>query len=357
MFLVFVYSKIKRKLIKLIMNLNITSYNHNIKTNNNNLNTKMSFKALPTKVCGFCNPADVGVVLDSAMYQKHPNLILGLLISLQHYALKGLSLNDKKAGELIKLIREGSYQRNTPVKVACVTHFKQSDELLEHIRGIYENAFNGPKGLKETATRISNNFSVNLSKLLKGFDLFQIHDDMPVEQVEKFAKQFNKATDSVFQSPVPRIIKAIHVPKTGEQVDIKQLEDYALKYANSKYVDGLILDSSNLTTDQIGGTGLVNDWDVAHDLIKNIHKKTGKPVGLAGGLCPSNVEDAIKKVKPDFIDGNTGFRHDRADKPLSEKWNPLYPGLCPPKDGAAVTEILKVTADMPSTPFFDKYLT
>lgn len=72
---------------------------------------KTSFKALPTKICGFCYPEDVGVVLDSAMYQKHSNVILGLLISLKHYALKGLSLDDINAASLMQSIRKGSYQR------------------------------------------------------------------------------------------------------------------------------------------------------------------------------------------------------------------------------------------------------
>lgn len=338
------------------MNLSVGPYNQNVIAKKHNSKSEISFKALPTKVCGFCNPHDVGVVLDAAMGEKHPNLILGLLISLQHYAQKGLSLDDKAAGDLMRAIREGSYQRNAPVKVACVTHFKKADELLEHIAGIYSNAFAGVEGLKETATRLSQTFPMDTSKLLKGFDLVQIHDSMPLDEIKKFATKFREATAGVFQSPNPRIIKAIHVPKKGDSYDPKELERTALEYAQASFVDGLILDSSNLSTNQIGGTGLLNDWKVARDLIKKVHQKTGKPVGLAGGLCPSNVEAAIASVRPDFVDGNTGFRHDRPDKPQHLKWRPLYPELCPPKDGDAVREVLRITAGKPSSPYFDKYL-
>lgn len=84
---------------------------------NNFYQKQVNFKALPTKVCGFCHKEDVGVVLGAAAYQKNPNLILGLLINLQHYALKGLSLSDKKAGELLRAIREGSFQRNVGLEL------------------------------------------------------------------------------------------------------------------------------------------------------------------------------------------------------------------------------------------------
>lgn len=317
---------------------------------------KTSFKALPTKICGFCYPEDIGVVLDSAMYKKHNSVMLGLLISLKHYALKGLSLNDKKAGDLLRLIREGSYQRNTNVKVACVNHCTEADELTQHIKSIYEHTFNGKNGLKSDAAKIARGFSSDVSKLLKGFDLIQIHDDMPLKELEKFSKGYMNATQDIFQTSRPKIIKAVHVPKQGDTYNLKSLQDYALEYANSEHVDGLILDSSNLSRDQIGGTGLVNDWNIARSIIDNVHKKTGKPVGLAGGLCPSNIKQAIEKVKPDFVDGNSGFRHDRTDKPIYAQWKSLYPGVCPPKDGVAVAEVLEKTADLPSTKYFDKYL-
>ena len=337
------------------MEISFSNYNINSNHINKHIN-KTSFKALPTKICGFCHEEDVGVVLGSASYQKHNDLILGLLINLHHYALKGLSLTDGKASELLRAIREGSFQRNINVKIACVNHEKNSDILLKHIRKIYENLFNGSKGLKVKAKNIDQSFGLDTSKLLRGFDIIQIHDNMPVEEVEKFANNFEQATGDIYQAPIPKIIKAIHVPKDGDKYDLKALEANAIEYADSKNVAGLILDSSNLATNQIGGTGLVNDWEVANLIINEIHKKTGKPVGLAGGLCPSNIKDAIKKVKPDFVDGNTGFRYDRQDQALDKKWYPLNPGVCPPKDAVAVNDVLKITADLPSSPYFDKFL-
>ena len=314
-------------------------------------NPQLSFKALATKVCGFCNPQDVGKVLDAARYQKHPNLILGFLISLQHFAMQGLSLTDKNAGELLRLVREGSYQGNVPVKIACVNHFKKADELLVHIKEIYEHAFDGVNGLKSHIQRLPR--FMDLSQLLKGFDLVQIHDDMPIGEIERFAQGYISKTQSIIPSPVPKILKAVHVPKNGETYDFDSLKQYALRFAQAEAVNGLILDSSNLAADQIGGTGLVNNWQIARRLVDFIHKKTGKPVGLAGGICPGNVAEAIKIVRPDFIDGNTGFRHDRPD---GNGWKTLYPGICPPKDSIAVLEVLKTTSALPGSSYFDNHI-
>ena len=66
------------------------------------------------------------------------------------------------------------------------------------------------------------------------------------------------------------------------------------------YVDALLLDSR--TEDRIGGTGFPHDWDIS----KKIVAENTKPVILAGGLTPTNIVDAISKVKPYGVDVHTG---------------------------------------------------
>ncbi len=64
------------------------------------------------------------------------------------------------------------------------------------------------------------------------------------------------------------------------------------------------MDSFNLETNQVGGTGLKFDWENS----KEIMKKLNKPTFLAGGLTPQNVKKAIKIVKPYGVDVNSGCK-------------------------------------------------
>ena len=72
-----------------------------------------------------------------------------------------------------------------------------------------------------------------------------------------------------------------------------------------KYADYYLLDSFNLKTNQVGGTGLTHDWNKSRELIKILDK----PVFLAGGLNPDNVADAIKIAKPYGVDVNSGCKN------------------------------------------------
>ncbi len=51
---------------------------------------------------------------------------------------------------------------------------------------------------------------------------------------------------------------------------------------------------------QRGGTGKRADWDAASELARR------RPILLAGGLTPENVEDAIARVRPLGIDVSSG---------------------------------------------------
>ena len=51
---------------------------------------------------------------------------------------------------------------------------------------------------------------------------------------------------------------------------------------------------------QRGGTGKRADWDAAALLARR------RPILLAGGLTPENVEDAIARVRPFGIDVSSG---------------------------------------------------
>lgn len=85
-------------------------------------------------------------------------------------------------------------------------------------------------------------------------------------------------------------------PEYCEQLDIKIIKTIKtdIKRIPEYKVSGILLDISK-------GTGKVYNWDLAIEA-----KKYAKPIILSGGLTPTNVREAIKKVKPYGVDVSTG---------------------------------------------------
>ncbi|MEM3554061.1 MAG: phosphoribosylanthranilate isomerase, partial [Candidatus Bathyarchaeia archaeon] len=111
----------------------------------------------------------------------------------------------------------------------------------------------------------------------------QLHGDVSPESIIRVRRKLPDCT----------IIKAVHV------VDERAVE-VAKEY--SKVADIILLDSR--TTDRIGGTGVVHDWNISARIVRELDI----PVILAGGLTPDNVAEAIRVVKPYGVDVNTGTK-------------------------------------------------
>jgi phosphoribosylanthranilate isomerase len=73
----------------------------------------------------------------------------------------------------------------------------------------------------------------------------------------------------------------------------------------SKVVDGFVLDTINVATDQVGGTGNVHDWSISRKIVERF---PDIPIILAGGLTSKNVRSAIESVHPFGVDVNSGTK-------------------------------------------------
>jgi len=109
----------------------------------------------------------------------------------------------------------------------------------------------------------------------------QVSEDIGVEKL----KQIRELTTK-------KIIKTVIVE--NEANSFEKLKAY------QPYCDFILLDTR--FKGYVGGTGVMNDWELCKKLIE-IAKK---PVFIAGGLTPENVEEAIKKTKPQGTDVSTG---------------------------------------------------
>ncbi len=171
--------------------------------------------------------------------------IIGILVGQEHNSND--FINKESAKEIVDYV-------NKRASVALVTHLKSANEII------------------------------NLTKYI-GNDIIQLHSDIAEEEVKKIKKEL----------PFIKLIRLIQISKEGKVItDISKI----------KYVDYYLLDSFNIETNQVGGTGLAHDWGRSKELVD----KLKYPVFLAGGLNPLNVKTAINIVKPYGVDVNNGCK-------------------------------------------------
>jgi len=177
--------------------------------------------------------------------------IIGILVGQEH--VSNDFVDKAKAKEICEYV-------NKKCNVALVTHLTNADEIID------------------LTNYIGNN-------------IIQLHSDIREEEVEKIKKTF----------PNVELIRLIHVANDGK---------ICTNYKNMKYVDYYLLDSFNLKTNQVGGTGIMHDWNKSRELIKILDK----PTFLAGGLNPNNIIEAIKIVAPYGVDVNSGCKNEYGKK-------------------------------------------
>ena len=177
--------------------------------------------------------------------------IIGILVGQEH------SSNDFVDKEMAREI--ANYAKDK-CSVSLVTHLTNADEIIE------------------------------LTKFI-GNDTIQLHSDINEEEVEKIVKEL----------PGIKLVRLIHISTDGE---------ICTDYKKMKYADYYLLDSFNLKTNQVGGTGLTHDWNKSGELIKELDK----PTFLAGGLNPDNVKEAIRLANPYGVDVNSGCKNSEGRK-------------------------------------------
>jgi phosphoribosylanthranilate isomerase len=116
-----------------------------------------------------------------------------------------------------------------------------------------------------------------------GVDVVQLHN------------QPNAALIAGLALPVLPVTRTV----PGERV--QTVVDY-YDSVRSDQVGAILLDAYHPTL--AGGTGALADWDFAAAVAVSL------PVVLAGGLNPTNVGDAIRKVRPLGIDVSSGVERD-----------------------------------------------
>lgn len=103
----------------------------------------------------------------------------------------------------------------------------------------------------------------------------------------------------------PKLIQMIR--RTHPEIElilataIRDLSSVLRAKRTSSYSNAVLADTPSIIG--MGGTGRTHDWSLTASLRQKIHPH---PLILAGGLTPSNVQLAIKKVKPYAVDVSSG---------------------------------------------------
>ena len=171
--------------------------------------------------------------------------IIGLLVGQMHTS------DDFISKETAKQIK-ASLPKN--IKTTLITHLENADEIIPLIRFI-------------------------------GVNYVQLHSNIAENEVQKIKNALPKI----------KLIRVIHILQDGKILT---------KLDKIKYVDYFFTDSINLSTNQVGGTGITHNLETDKHLVETLTK----PVFIAGGLTPENVRSAIEFCKPYGVDVNSGCR-------------------------------------------------
>ena len=122
--------------------------------------------------------------------------------------------------------------------------------------------------------------------LQSGITTVQLHSEITADSIANLRTRF----------PDLKVFKSVRV-----------ISAESVRYPDgfSKVVDGFVLDTINVATDQVGGTGKTHDWSISQKIVTRYPEI---PIILAGGLNSENVRSAIEYVHPFGVDVNSGTK-------------------------------------------------
>ncbi len=130
-----------------------------------------------------------------------------------------------------------------------------------------------------------------------------------LDELERLLQQSEIRTiqlhSEIAPSSVERLRGRLPHLKIFKSINIISADSVAYPEAFEKLVDGFVLDSINVATDQVGGTGKTHDWSVSRQIVMRYPEI---PIILAGGLNSENVRSAIEYVHPFGVDVNSGTK-------------------------------------------------
>jgi phosphoribosylanthranilate isomerase len=196
----------------------------------------------------------------------------------------------------------------TKVKICGITNYDDASVAVD--LGADALGFIFAPSPRNIAPEKAGEIIRKLPPFIKSVGVFVNEDTEKIRDIVRYCGLDNvqlhgDETPEICDILMPRAIKAL---KIKGKYNSEQYEPYKGK------VRAFLLDTFSEKT--AGGTGRTFDWNEALNI-----KKLGVPVILAGGLNPSNILEAIERVKPYAVDVNSGIeeRPGKKDHSLMKK--------------------------------------
>jgi len=195
------------------------------------------------------------------------------------------------------------------VKICCISSLAEAKMAIgagADILGLVSHMPSGPgviedQQIKSILNGINNKVNTFLlTSKLKVDEIIDQHNEMPCTSIQ-FVDYLELESLKILREQLPSIefVQVVHVENESSIEKAKIYESF---------VDCILLDSGkpSNTVKILGGTGLVHNWEISAEIVKQLNK----PVFLAGGLNSENVKTAISTVKPYGVDLCSGVRTD-----------------------------------------------
>ncbi len=191
------------------------------------------------------------------------------------------------------------------IKICCIQDYREIQLALKYGAtevGLVGSMPSGPGSISDQEIReltsVSNHNirTVLLTAEKTGSDILAHHRRVDSTSIQ-IVREIPLSEVAIVKSELPQIevFQVVHV------YDDDAIER-AINYAS--LVDVILLDSGKPKADVYGGTGKTHNWQISRDIVKAV----AKPVFLAGGLNPGNVQSAIRQVGPSGVDICSGLR-------------------------------------------------
>lgn len=136
-------------------------------------------------------------------------------------------------------------------------------------------------------------------------DFFEIAEDAPLfvprvvvvnapEDAEEYCAEYLQFYTDTEDNALGVAASRIRAFRVHDAASLQELADYTYP------VGAILLDTYH--QDKLGGSGETFNWELAQEA----KRLTDRPLFLAGGLTPENVQDALECVRPYGVDVSSG---------------------------------------------------